>query len=366
MYRSFKIVSLIVIMITIIGSCNSKDDKKEVKIVKKDPTFIKGTFGYDKAFLFKHYKKTVLLESEDGKSAVLLSPELQGRVMTSSLNGDTGISFGWLNYNLISSKEFQDHINATGGEERFWIGPEGGQFSIYFKPGSSFEFKDWHVPSEIDTQEFNLIKQDMNSALFKKEMNLINHSGTKFKIDISRKVTLLTKDQIKASLQLASDEFSSVAYETNNTLKNIGKNDWKKETGLLSIWLLSMLNPSDEVTVVIPIKEGSDKELGIKVNDNYFGKVEADRLKTTERTVFFKADGNSRGKIGISPLRVTKFMGSYDALSQTLGILEISEPKPTDQYVNSAWELQDDPFSGDVLNSYNDGPLEGGSQLGPF
>jgi hypothetical protein len=35
-------------------------------------------------------------------------------------------------------------------------------------------------------------------------------------------------------------------------------------------------------------------------------------------------------------------------------------------YVNSAWELQKDPFSGDALNSYNDGPLADGTQMGPF
>jgi hypothetical protein len=30
------------------------------------------------------------------------------------------------------------------------------------------------------------------------------------------------------------------------------------------------------------------------------------------------------------------------------------------------WELQKEPFKGDVLNSYNDGPLADGSQMGPF
>ena len=30
------------------------------------------------------------------------------------------------------------------------------------------------------------------------------------------------------------------------------------------------------------------------------------------------------------------------------------------------WEYQDDPFIGDVVNSYNDGPLPDGSQMGPF
>jgi hypothetical protein len=35
-------------------------------------------------------------------------------------------------------------------------------------------------------------------------------------------------------------------------------------------------------------------------------------------------------------------------------------------YVNSKWELQKEPYKGDVVNSYNDGPLADGSQLGPF
>ena len=36
------------------------------------------------------------------------------------------------------------------------------------------------------------------------------------------------------------------------------------------------------------------------------------------------------------------------------------------KYVNSKWELQKEPYKGDVINSYNDGPLQDGSQMGPF
>ena len=34
--------------------------------------------------------------------------------------------------------------------------------------------------------------------------------------------------------------------------------------------------------------------------------------------------------------------------------------------MNSKWEMQKEPYKGDVINSYNDGPLADGSQLGPF
>jgi len=328
--------------------------------------FKKGTFGYDKKFLQKNYKNTIILESDDKKSMLILSPELQGRVMTSTLNGEEGLSFGWLNYDLIRSKKIMEHINPTGGEERFWLGPEGGQFSLYFKPGVSFDFANWFVPSILDTEAFNVVEQMKSSAIFQKKMNLLNYSGTKFNIALTRKITLLQKAQIKKSLHLKDENFSVVAYETMNTVENIGNSDWKKESGLISIWLLSMLNSSEETTVVVPIKQGNENRLGSIVNDNYFGKIDSNRLKVSAKTVYFKADGKSRGKIGISPKRTTGFMGSYDSKNRVLTILEIPESKENDVYVNSTWELQDAPYSGDVLNSYNDGKLEDGTQMGPF
>ena len=34
--------------------------------------------------------------------------------------------------------------------------------------------------------------------------------------------------------------------------------------------------------------------------------------------------------------------------------MKFTLPKGATEYVNSMWKLQDDPFSGDVVNSYND------------
>lgn len=353
----------IVVVLLLISCENEKpiEKKEEVK-----STTEKVTFGFDKTFLQKHYKNTLVLESTDGKSAIVLTPELQGRVMTSTLNGDEGMSFGWLNYELIESGEIMEHINPTGGEERFWIGPEGGQYSIFFKPETSFEFKDWFVPAVLDTEPFEILDQEDQSVLFGKRMKLMNNSGTEFDLMVEREVSLLSGEQILQFLQLSKLEIASVAYETKNTMINKGNKAWEEETGLLSVWLLSMLNPSSEVTVVAPIKKGSLEERGERVNDNYFGTVSNDRLKSTEDHVFYKADGQSRGKIGLSPQRATQFIGSYDAENNTLTILQIDEPSEKDKYVNSAWEFQDDPYSGDILNSYNDGPLEDGSQMGPF
>ena len=45
---------------------------------------------------------------------------------------------GWLNREAIASGERKEHINVFGGEDRFWLGPEGGQFSIFFRAEDLF------------------------------------------------------------------------------------------------------------------------------------------------------------------------------------------------------------------------------------
>jgi hypothetical protein len=45
---------------------------------------------------------------------------------------------------------------AFGGKERFWIGPEGGPFSWYFKPGVEQVYANWDVPAFIDSDAFEV------------------------------------------------------------------------------------------------------------------------------------------------------------------------------------------------------------------
>jgi len=48
-----------------------------------------------------------------------------------------------------------------------------------------------------------------------------------------------------------------------------------------------------------------------------------------------------------------------------LTVTRFSLPKGVTDYVNSLWQLQDEPFAGDAINAYNDGPING-SQMGRF
>ncbi len=326
-----------------------------------------GTFGHDMAFLREH-TDVVVLKDSSGQSQVAVLPEMQGRVMTSTAAGPKGFSFGWINRDHVASRELAEHMNAYGGEDRFWLGPEGGQFSIYFEKGVPFDFEHWFTPAPIDTEPWRLASHSRRSANLRKTMQVKNYSGTVFDVRVDREVRVLDRKEALRSLRVTAGKgVKLVAFESNNKVTNVGDEPWKKETGLLSIWILGMFNPSPETTIVIPFETGEEDALGPIVNDAYFGKVPSDRLVISDGVLFFSGDGQYRSKIGLSPQRATKVAGSYDATNKVLTIVQYNKPQDVVDYVNSMWELQDEPYRGDVVNSYNDGPPEPGAEpMGPF
>lgn len=329
----------------------------------KEAQFSKGSYGYDATFLKQHLENTVELWNENG-ARVFLSADYQGRVMTSSTDGDLGNSAGWINYDLIASGKFRNQFNPVGGEERFWIGPEGGQYSFYFNPGSSFEFSNWQVPPVIDTIAYQITHSDSSSVEFSQKATLTNYSGTVFDIFINRNVRLLDKQALNQRTQTAVPETVKwVAYESENIVKNTGELAWTKETGLLSVWLLGMFTPSAETVAIIPFHP--HKQAKDHITDNYFGKIPDDRLIIRDSVLLLKCDGKHRSKLGLSPVIARSFAGSFDYKRNMLTIL-FFDIDPQGDYVNSKWELQTHPYKGDVVNAYNDGPLEDGSQMGPF
>jgi len=325
------------------------------------------TFGGDVAFLQKH-TEVVVLKDSSGNGQVAVLPAMQGRVMTSTTGGPGGSSFGWINRELIASGETLAHMNPFGGEDRFWIGPEGGQFSIFFEKGVPFDLDHWQTPAPIDTEPFELVSKSQDTAVLRRAMKLSNYSGTAFDVQVDRHVLVLDREQALARLGApVGPSVKMVAFESENRMTNVGAEPWNKQTGLLSIWILGMFNPSPQTTLVIPFQAGAENELGPVVNDAYFGKVPAARLVIRDGVLFFSGDGQYRSKIGLSPQRATDVAGSYDAAGKVLTIVQYNKPEGASDYVNSMWELQDAPYSGDVINAYNDGPPEPGAKpMGPF
>jgi hypothetical protein len=313
-------------------------------------------FGDDVAFLRQH-SPVVVLHDASGRAQVVVAPEFQGRVMTSTASGTAGASFGYIKRAAIADKKRTPHINVFGGEDRLWLGPEAGQFGLFFAPGAPYDLEHWQTPEPMDWGAWPVDAQSDSEVRLQRDMQLTNRFGTQFSARVVRSVHVLERPALAAALggELPS-ELDLVGYESHNVLQNLGASAWSKDTGLLSIWILGMFNPSPATTIVIPFRTGPEAALGPIVNDAYFGKVPADRLVVGDGVVFYRGDGNQRGKIGISRARVKPLVGAYDPSAGALTIVRYNLDDDATDYVNSMWNDQEKPFVGDVVNSYNDGP----------
>jgi hypothetical protein len=328
------------------------------------------SFADDLAFLSAH-GKVLVLESPTG-GRVALSAAYQGRVMTSAVE-PTGQSCGWINRGFIEAGKTGTQFDNFGGEDRFWLGPEGGQFGLYFPPGKPFTFDAWQVPHAMQEGAWDVRSASSARAVFTKKLHVTNWSAAAFDVGIDRAIAILSREEARTALgfdALGAPGVKSVAFASTNTITNDGKTPWTRDKGLVSIWILAMYAPAADGQVIVPFAKGA----GPIVNDAYFGKVPADRLTVEEDrgVLFFKVDGKQRGKIGLGPARAKSVLGSYSPAAKLLTIVQYDKPRAraaghAPPYVNSMWEQQKQPFGGDVVNSYNDGPpAPGKPPLGGF
>lgn len=332
------------------------------------------TYEDDVAFLVRHTQVMELTNDEGARVAVC--PQLQGRVMTSSCEGPKGLSLGWINREFIEAGEDNPHFNNYGGEDRFWLGPEGGQFALWFAADAEQTLENWLTPPAFNTGAFEQA-DNANQPGYRlhRRMKLPNASRTEFQLNVDRFIRLLSTQAFAQSFGdyaaqvLGENNVKMVGFESQNTVTNHGTAH-TRDTGLISVWILGQFPPGEETVVIAPYHEGSVDDLGPVVNSDYFGPVPDDRLVVTPEAVLFRADGNYRSKIGLTPARAKSVVGSIDFTRGVLTLVHYTLPEDASSkaYVNNTWVLpQPDPFSGDALNSYNDGPPEPGAKsLGGF
>lgn len=346
---------------------------------------MKQTFSQDVEFLQQYTRTIVLGNPQSG--AVVIAPQYQGRVMTSTTGGKSESSFGWINYDLIRSGELRSQINLYGGEERFWLAPEGGRFSIFFPPDpetSELNFADWRVPECIDTAAFSVVSQSETEVRFAHTASLLNRAGFEFKVGFDRRVRLLNSNDVTETLSCDPEQIASlnwVAHESHNTLVNRGDVTWSSQTGLLAIWVLCMNPPSPGATLIVPYRGGDEAKLGPIVNADYFGPLGLDRLRIdeTRNQIYLLGDGEYRSKLGLTFARARAILGAWDRQQKVLTVVWFNLPNSVEtspdsnnsgtstlSYVNNVWQCLADEFQGDAINGYNDGPNESGEKLGGF
>lgn len=343
-------------------SCTG-NNKKTSDNMEKD--YEKGTFGYDLNYLSKK-DSMIVLKSEDGEAQIILSAGYQAKVFTSTAEGVDGKSLGYVNYKFFDSGVVDEHMNGFGGENRFWLGPEGGQYSVYFEPGTEQVYANWHTPKAIDIEPWNIENTTINQAHLTKEIETLNYKGTTLNMLVDRKISLLSDSEIASKLGVElSEGVKAVAYSTDNKITNKNDFEWTDKTGTVCIWILDMFNPSDSAVTIVPFNKGTEAELGNIATTDYFGVIPEDYLKYSDGELYLKTDGKHRSKIGMNSKRTKAVAGNYDPIAKKLTIVTFDVDKNA-VYLNQEWNPKRDPLKGDALNAYNDGPLEDGSIMGPF
>ena len=356
--RYLKLSLLAFTAIAISSSCKMKSTDNS----QSADTAAKGTFAYDLKFL-KAKDSIVVLRNNEGSGQIIISPKYQAKVFTSTANGEMGRSFGWVNYKAFDLKEPDPHMNAFGGEDRLWLGPEGGKFSLFFKSGTTQVFDNWHTPAAVDHESWKLDSADSKNASLSKITTMQNYAGTELNIKLDRNIHILENTDIAQMLGITLDTtVKAVGFSTATSITNAGTTAWDKTTGAPCLWNLDMFTPSPSVVIVVPYELNTTGKIA---TTDYFGQIPPDRVKMVNGTLFFKADGKSRGKLGMPPNRIKKYAGSYDAANNVLTLITYDfDTKAT--YLNQEWKTDKDPFVGDAVNAYNDGPLANGTQMGPF
>lgn len=307
------------------------------------------SFASDVGFLERH-GDVQLLSDRDGRR-IAVSAQYQARVMTSAVSAK-GQSLGWVNRSFIESRKVGTAFDNYGGEDRFWLGPEGGQFAIFFAPGSAFELAKWQTPAGFQEGAWEVTHQDERSLDFRRDLSARSRAGFTFEVGVERRIALLEATELAETLAVpvpAGVEW--VAFGSENRITNTGRAPWTEKTGLISVWSLGMFVPSDDTWVIAPYERDAD---GPIVNSSYFGALPPERLKLDEQAgvVTFLADGRYRSKIGLPQARSKPVAGSYTPSENLLTLVRYSVPNEPQPFVNSTWAEQAAPFGGDLFNAY--------------
>lgn len=332
-------------------------------------------FEHELEFLRNH-TDVVVLEGALGER-VVVAPQWQGKTMTSAVGRKHSPGLGWINHAFIASGRVDIQANLHGGEDRFWIGPEGGQFAFYFDPGRPFDFSFWRCPELIDRQPFEVLNQAAKVIRLRSGGRLRNHRGVDFEMGLEREVRLLDRPAIERLLEqrlpgfTLPDAVEVVGHESSNQLRNTGDRDWLPENGLPCIWNLGMFRPTPRTVMLVPFKplaSGTEQEVA-PINCGYFGDLDARRLRIEPAAgvALFAGDGRYRSKLGVAFERARAELASWTPEEGRFTLVQFNLPdRVTHGYCSNLWQVQQQPWKGDVVNVYNDGPNESGGCLGPF
>lgn len=318
--------------------------------------------------LQQYVKNGILLGPNKDKALLFLSPQHQGRILMAHLPAMTSFNPAWIGHQLLQSGEVRSKYNPVGGVDRIWFGPEGGRFALFFKEGTVPGTPGaWRVPAPLDREPFHLLERTPNSVRLTKKMTLVNRLGTGFHLHLERAIHLLERQHIAEILSIPEASLPPcVAYESRNTVTNLDAFAWEPSKGLISIWVIGQFAASPTAVAMVPLTPEGQGLREAAINTINPQGLSQERLRVTGGTVFFRTDGSFKAKIGFTPAHAEGYLGAYDSARNLLTLIQYSSGTGQESYVNTTWDIEAEPYQGDIVNIYNSGKDQWGGEASGF
>jgi hypothetical protein len=341
----------------------------KIKIKRKNPDRTMQEFSKDLALIKKH-TQAIVLSSQGQPAKVVVTPALQGRVLTSTAGAEKGVAFGWFDRKALATMSIgKPAVSVLGGEDRLLVGPEGTKFSFFYPAGTELAFPQRKIPGPLDLEGFEVVQTNADSVLMRKNLTLVNRAGNSFAVEIQREVRMLTTMEVQKLFgMMLPDTVKFVAYQTDNRLIHKGGEPWSPDKGLVSLRVLGAQTASPTAVAVVPYHKPADVPKEEKVfHDNLLGVVPEDRVAQDDNAVYFLADSKELGKVGVISKYSSGVAGSYDPSNKVLTVIHTDKPDGNVAYAGARLDESQPILGGESIYLLNEGPLgEGGKSRGRF
>jgi hypothetical protein len=223
---------------------------------------------------------------------IVICPDWNGNVMTSTCNGIDGNSFGLINVNAIDAGKTDWFYNSYGGEDQLIFFPESGVFVIDSMP------------------QHPVVRM-------RRSVRLNTVHGNHAEFDLIRTVRLLERYEIfetfgnAAAISLDQMDVSFVGFETANSIVNsaVRSPSWSYP---VSVQIRGMFNSGQSAVAIIPFQSAEEPESELPIDTNFFGFSPHGRLRFLPSTALLRTDGKYRCQVTVPRERAKPFLGALD------------------------------------------------------
>lgn len=304
----------------------------------------------------------LLRGTRDPGTVVVAAPSLVGRVLCTGIDGLEGETESYILPDEIRKGHRPSGPGGTwnnfGGEERVWLAPEGGRFSLFFPEGEAQTMDTYTVPEPLNSTRFQTVEgsESRDSVTCMASISLTSVRGTVYEIRMIRRVRLLEGSPFSMGY---GDRVRVVGFETSTTVFNAGDAAWTRETGAPAIWTLGQFKAGKRRIVVVPYRRGqtgSDQDAVSTENFRLLNPGGTQGLtayfRVDQQCVLFRVNGGAQTKLEFPHKTATGRIGAVDLAHPVLTIVESRVYPELDYVAGYALPYSGDPYDGGASSSF--------------